>query len=78
MCVNKFLRVDSEGEHGLEFDKTGTVKSGLKRSEGLEDHRVAVALNSIKRLHAGQGLAPREMLAVDIADIKEEEGLTVD
>ena len=73
--VDDFLGVHAEAEHGLHLDETGAIKASAQRSQSLENHGITVALDSVEGLDAGEGLAPGDMLAVDIADIEKVEGL---
>ena len=75
MGVDDFLGVDAHAEHGLHLNEAGAVEASAKRSQRLENQGVAVALDGVEGLDAGERLAPGNVLAVDIADVEEEEGL---
>lgn len=78
MSVNDFLWIDSKRQHGAHFDETGAVKASAKRGERLDNHGVAVAFHGVERLDAVEVLQPGLMLAVNVADVEEEEGLVID
>ena len=62
---------------GRDFLRRGDVEGAALRREHRQDARVRVALDRKVRNDAAQVLLPAEVLAVDVSEVRDEEGVLV-
>ena len=75
--IDDARRVDARAQDKLDLRLAGTVKARSKGSQQANDHRVRVALDRKVRNDAAQVLLPAEVLAVDVSEVRDEEGVLV-